>query len=191
MFLAHEDIEPSLDWQDVIVQNLKECNVFIPILTHDFYESKWTDQESGMAYILDKLIISVSVDGNTPQGFLGKFQSLKLDKKDINNGCIQIVKTIKKNPKFSPIILDLLIKFLSESKSYASAGWKAKLLGEYKNFSKDQINLILKAAIENNQISLEYDSRIMIKKIIKNHPQLVEKNLLDKLNSIDPDFKFD
>jgi len=31
----------------------------------------------------------------------------------------------------------------------------------------------------------------MIKKIIKNHPQLVEKNLLDKLNSIDPDFKFD
>ncbi len=190
VFLAHEDIEPSLEWQNVIIQNLKECHVFIPVITKYFYESRWTDQESGMAYVLDKLIISVSVDRNTPQGFLGKFQSLKLDKKDIHNSCTQIVKTIMKNPKFSPIILDLLIKFLPKSKSYASAGWKSKLLGEYKNFSKDQINLIFKAAIENNQISFEYDSRITIKKIIKNHPQLIDKNLLDKLNSIDPDYSF-
>ena len=48
-FLAHEDIQPAEEWQQVILDNLESTDVFIPIITGNFPESKWTDQESGIA----------------------------------------------------------------------------------------------------------------------------------------------
>jgi len=32
-FLAHEDLEPSVEWQKEILRALKYCDVFIPVLT--------------------------------------------------------------------------------------------------------------------------------------------------------------
>ena len=45
VFLAHEDILPSTEWQEEIVMSIKGCDVFIPILTASFSESSWTDQQ--------------------------------------------------------------------------------------------------------------------------------------------------
>ncbi|HIH44794.1 MAG TPA: toll/interleukin-1 receptor domain-containing protein, partial [Candidatus Methanoperedenaceae archaeon] len=33
VFLAHEDIEPSVEWQEEIKDNLDKCDIFIPLLT--------------------------------------------------------------------------------------------------------------------------------------------------------------
>jgi hypothetical protein len=49
-FVAHEDIEPSLEWQKQIEFALQTMHVFIPLLTPDFHSSFWTDQEVGFAY---------------------------------------------------------------------------------------------------------------------------------------------
>ena len=56
-FLAHEDIEPTQEWEGVILENLKACDVFIPLLSENFKESEWTDQETGVAVSEEKLII--------------------------------------------------------------------------------------------------------------------------------------
>ncbi len=36
VFLAHEDIKPSLEWQETIYRELKECDIFIPIISENF-----------------------------------------------------------------------------------------------------------------------------------------------------------
>ena len=191
VFLAHDDIDPSLEWQKAIIDNLKVCHVFIPIITPEFNESKWTDQESGMALITNKLIIPVSVSkGLNPHGFLSIYQALKLDPKELEKGCIKIVKAIKDNERYAPIVLDLLIKSLKGSRSYASSEWKTSLISEFDSFTKEQFNLILETAINNNQIHFACGSRIDLQNLIKKHSQLVNPALLTQLNSIGEDFKF-
>lgn len=59
-FLAHEDLQPSVEWQEIILINLKECLVFLPLLTDSFIKSDWTDQETGIAIALDKIIVPIN-----------------------------------------------------------------------------------------------------------------------------------
>ena len=49
VFLAHDDIEASVQWANEIVAALKESDVFPPLLTDAFSASDWTDQETGVA----------------------------------------------------------------------------------------------------------------------------------------------
>ena len=81
-FLAHEDIAPSKEWQNEIINELKTCNVFVPLITENFKESDWTSQEIGAAFINDMEIIPISVDlpnqsSILPYGFISKYQALK------------------------------------------------------------------------------------------------------------------
>ena len=69
-FLAHDDIEPTQEWEGVIIDNLKDCDVFIPLLSENFKESTWTDQETGIAVSEEKLIIPLKIDID-PYGFIG------------------------------------------------------------------------------------------------------------------------
>lgn len=50
VFMAHEDIQPSLEWQEEIFRQLKLCDIFIPLFSNNFRKSNWTDQESGLAF---------------------------------------------------------------------------------------------------------------------------------------------
>jgi hypothetical protein len=47
--VAHEDIEPTLEWQREIELALRSMHALVVLLTFDFHESKWTDQEAGFA----------------------------------------------------------------------------------------------------------------------------------------------
>lgn len=94
VFLAHEDIEPSEEWIKIIQQNLDNCDAFLILLTDNFKSSSWTDQESGQAYLNDKLIIPIKVSLN-PYGFLGKIQAVTLDREEIDFACRKIIDIIK------------------------------------------------------------------------------------------------
>lgn len=93
VFVAHEDIEPSSEWEKEIIKNLKNCHMFIPYLTNNFRKSKWTDQEIGMAVIRDKLIIPLQVE-LLPYGFISKYQSLKFDSNRIKSKAMEIIEII-------------------------------------------------------------------------------------------------
>jgi len=47
VFVAHEDIEPTLEWRREIETALGSCHCLLALLTDDFHGSLWTDQESG------------------------------------------------------------------------------------------------------------------------------------------------
>jgi hypothetical protein len=48
-FVAHEDIEPSLEWRDEIELGLRSMHALVALITPEFHASPWTDQEIGWA----------------------------------------------------------------------------------------------------------------------------------------------
>lgn len=74
-FVAHEDIHPTKEWQEEIENALATMDAFVALLTNDFHDSDWTDQEVGYALGRNVPIIAVRLERN-PYGFLGKFQAL-------------------------------------------------------------------------------------------------------------------
>ena len=48
-FVAHEDIAPMKEWQGEIERALFSMSVLVALLTKEFSQSSWTDQEVGVA----------------------------------------------------------------------------------------------------------------------------------------------
>ncbi|MCU0662782.1 MAG: toll/interleukin-1 receptor domain-containing protein [Myxococcota bacterium] len=74
-FVAHQDIAPTSEWQDEIENALNSMDAFVALMTADFHDSNWTDQEVGFALGRGVPIIAVKLDRD-PYGFIGKFQAL-------------------------------------------------------------------------------------------------------------------
>ncbi|OGC84065.1 MAG: hypothetical protein A2W07_02975 [candidate division Zixibacteria bacterium RBG_16_43_9] len=196
VFLAHEDITPSAEWQETILKRLKQTDVFIPLLTNNFKESNWTDQETGIAVANRKLIVPLRVDIN-PYGFIAKVQAFKF-KYDTSRGsngsktyscwdsCLEITKLILNKKKLRENLKDCLIRSFAKSNSFEDANKKTEMLENYEAFSKEQIEEIVKGSIENRQIYEAYKAGVFLKKFMtkyKKHINSKRKKELMKLVS--------
>jgi hypothetical protein len=76
-FVAHDDIEPSEKWQEVIESALLTCHAATALVTTDFRQSVWCDQEVGFCLARALVIVPLMVDIE-PHGFLAGFQAVKL-----------------------------------------------------------------------------------------------------------------
>ena len=74
-FVAHQDIHPTKAWQDEVENALASMDGFVALMTKDFHDSEWTDQEVGFALARGTPIVAVQM-GKEPYGFIGKFQAL-------------------------------------------------------------------------------------------------------------------
>ena len=74
-FVAHEDIQPTTEWEGEIQRGLGTMEALAAILTPDFSASVWCDQEVGFALGRSRLVIPIRC-GMDPYGFLGKYQGL-------------------------------------------------------------------------------------------------------------------
>lgn len=74
-FVAHEDIHPTLDWQNEIEKSLLVMDAFLTVHTVGFSQSMWTQQEIGFALGRGVKIISLRM-GEDPTGFISKRQAV-------------------------------------------------------------------------------------------------------------------
>ena len=74
-FVAHEDIEPTKEWEIEIEKALFTMDALCAIIVPKFNESKWCDQEIGIALGLQRPILLIK-KGMDPYGFVGKYQAL-------------------------------------------------------------------------------------------------------------------
>jgi hypothetical protein len=74
-FVAHQDVEPSSEWQREIELALDSMQAMLALITPDFHLSSWTDQELGFALGRGILVIPVRI-GADPYGFIGKNQAV-------------------------------------------------------------------------------------------------------------------
>lgn len=187
VFLAHDDIEPSVEWQDEIIKNLKSCDIFIPLLTKTFRESEWTDQETGIAIATDKFIIPLQVDF-PPYGFIGKIQGLKVDtyylrnedvrtvRNHLENISTKIFQTIRTKSKFEDDMKGFVIYKFINSGSYNEANARAKLLEDFDDFAPEQVHQIFYATRSNTQIYVPITAR----RILKNFFEKYKEHLKDE-----------
>jgi len=181
VFLAHEDISPSSDWQKVILEELNSTDIFIPIITENFKYSDWTDQESGIALIEEKLIIPISVNKKVPYGFLGKLQALNFNPKEPLSAD-KIIEAINKvKPELTNSLLDSLIKSFAMSYCFDDAGLKSSFLAKFDDIKKEQINEIFRNVLQNRQIRESQSAQASINKLFSEYQGLLDKNLLEKV----------
>lgn len=74
-FVAHDDIEPMSQWEGEIRRALLRMDLLVALLTPNFSDSNWTDQEVGAAIGRCVPVVPVSF-GKDPYGFMGKYQAI-------------------------------------------------------------------------------------------------------------------
>ena len=99
-FVAQYDIEGGKKWHNEIKNNLKTSQVFLAIITKEYHNSSYADQEVGMALATNIHIIPISLDDSTPKGFLSEIHAEKFSI-DISENCDNLVTKINSKFKLS------------------------------------------------------------------------------------------
>lgn len=115
-FVAHQDIEPTKEWVDVILGALETCHALAALLTPNFHQSKWTDQEIGYCIRRGVPILPVRL-GIDPYGFLGRFQGLPGSSKP-EVVAEQIYSVLAKKPKVAHILAAASVDQFINCKSF-------------------------------------------------------------------------
>jgi hypothetical protein len=143
-FVAHEDIHPTKEWQNEIENALFSMDSFVALMTKNFHESDWTDQEVGVAFGRGVPIVAIKI-GRDPYGFIGKFQALRSDWK---SAAIGIGKILIKQDK----MIDAYVKAALECTSFDNANAMAELLPHIEKLSDQQITGLISAFENNNEL---------------------------------------
>ena len=151
-FVAHEDVEPTLEWEKEIKYALNSTNLLIVLLTPDFHDRLWTDQEVGIALGRNIPLIYVKL-GRDPYGFMGKIQALKGDFEDIINLSINLVRVLLKKPECSELMHESLVVSLEKAYLYDIARKVIAMIVETTAFSKAQMQRIKASYLNNSQVS--------------------------------------
>lgn len=185
VFLAHEDIVPSSQWTATIEENLDSTDIFLPLITKNFKQSDWTDQESGIAFAKRKVILPLSVEGNQPYGFLGRYQSAKINiEATYLIPCDAIIAALirEHSDRLGVAILRALIRAFIVSETYDQSGQLAKLLSMYGNLDEDDVRLIFAAALANNQIYQSRTARPHLEDMFKKFRGKLDVSMIDDLS---------
>lgn len=183
VFMAHEDINPSEEWQKTILENIEDCDVFMSLLTQEFKESDWTDQETGIAFVNGKVIIPIKVDID-PYGFIGKFQALRLNRSNIPDGAKTIVNTILDKDELKEKMVDSLIERFVDSWSYDDAGIKAELLLKLDGLTQKRIERIVEGTLENRQIYEANTARRSLRPLFSKYEKMISPEVLAKIEEL-------
>jgi hypothetical protein len=150
-FVAHEDIEPTKEWQVEIEKGLVSMDAFCAVLMKGFKESDWTDQEVGFAFGRDVLVIPIR-KGIDPYGFIGKYQGFQADGKNVGevaHGIFKIISSHEKTKhKYQNILMELIL--LANSKNQAIE--LLSVLYEIDDFPKSKIENLRERIVENKNL---------------------------------------
>jgi hypothetical protein len=150
-FVAHDDIEPTREWQAEIESALRTMDALTALITEDFVVSKWCDQEVGIAIGRGKLVVPVRA-GADPHGFLGKYQGLNAQTLNSSDIARKIFEIIVKHDLSTPRMADALIERLSGSGSYVNAKRTMDLLEALPRLNSTQVSRLIATVEENSQV---------------------------------------
>ena len=143
-FVAHNDIEPTKEWQNEIEKALLSMDAFVALITEDFHDSEWTNQEIGFSLAFEIPHIYINLDGN-PKGFAAKIQALKCSWEDAPE---KILNVLLKYDKARNALIDNLKNVLN----YYSANDVYNHLITF-DLNEEQCNKVILAYNNNSQIS--------------------------------------
>jgi hypothetical protein len=108
-FVAHVDIEPTKEWQDEIEAGLSSMDALAAILMPGFEESRWCDQEVGVAIGRGVLVLPI-MRGLNPYGFISKYQGLHAEGKTVGAVAESVFRVLTSSPKTRSRMLSCLVE---------------------------------------------------------------------------------
>lgn len=150
-FVAHEDIEPTKEWQSEIEVALETMDGLAALLTPTFHDSNWTDQEIGFAIGKGVPVISVRL-GLDPYGFIGKYQGMQGAGKTSRQTAKEIVQILLNNKVSQPKIVRSLVCSFSESSSYAESKEKIEFIEKASHIPPELLKIMCDSIENNSQV---------------------------------------
>lgn len=147
-FVAHEDIEPSLEWQSEIENALRTMDALVAMITPEFTSSRWCDQEVGFALGKSKFVLPLTTEV-TPYGFLAKIQALKIKDLDIIEVARKISDILIQKPAPSQRMVEALVESLVTSSSWNTSRRIMTLLEKAPSLNSSQIARLITSSEEN------------------------------------------
>lgn len=181
IFVAHEDIKVGDKWESSLFNKIKDCDLFVALLSENFHNAQYTDHEVGIAYGLNKLIFPIRIDNTMPYGFMSKFQAKKISPEIDQNEVTNVFFTMVSKSEKGIEMIDKMIEEFEDSNSFARANYNASILSHCTEFSNEQLHRISEAFLHNDQISGGYDSGRWCISLIKENWKKLDKNLRDVL----------
>jgi hypothetical protein len=154
-FVAHEDIEPSLEWQGEIELALSSMHAMAALLTPDFHASNWTDHEVGIAIGLNVLLIPVRLPA-TPYGFMGKFQGLPGALDNPKDLAANLVDVLLRRPQTREPMLEGLTLALEQASSFIDSKVVADKVVATEGFTTTQLDRLAASISSNSQVGQSY-----------------------------------
>lgn len=119
-FVAHADIEPTLLWEKEIEFALLSADALCALITDDFVDSQWCDQEVGFALGRRIPVIPVNCGAN-PYGFLGKHQAIGATLSRLPRIAPALVEIIAKQEHLKPRFAEATVEAVVSARSFQSA----------------------------------------------------------------------
>ncbi|MDX8348902.1 toll/interleukin-1 receptor domain-containing protein [Cognatiyoonia sp. IB215446] len=125
-FVAHEDIHPTLEWQNEIERALHTMDAFVSIHTSGFSKSFWTPQEIGFAVGKAIKVISLRM-GEDPTGFISKQQALSRGRKTAEEIADEIDQLLSDDPRTQQRLAEGNPKARIKSDRIERIAWQASI----------------------------------------------------------------
>ncbi len=151
-FVAHNDIEPTLEWQAQIETALSTADSLIALLHKEFHASNWTDQEIGYAMGRGLPVFAVRF-GQDPYGFIGRLQAFSGQGKAIDDLAREIFDAYRKNKQSQRRMAEVLVGLFEESGSFAEAKARIGYLEELEVWDSSFVSRIEATLDNNSQVS--------------------------------------
>jgi hypothetical protein len=150
-FVAHEDIEPTKEWQNEIEKGLFSMDALCACLMPGFKESNWTDQEIGVAIGRGVLVIPIR-KGLDPYGFIGKFQGFQSQDKKIREVAEAIFHILTVNPNTRSKIIGILVELFLLSNSHPEGLQRIRLITRIRSFPREMVDQLSQRVVENKNL---------------------------------------
>ena len=97
-FVAHEDIQPTTMWHNEIIHALDTMEIFIGLITDDFHDGGWPDQEVGYSY--QRLIprVFLRLGQCDPRGMVAREQALRCTWDNAGRKLVEYLRTGHHDP---------------------------------------------------------------------------------------------
>lgn len=176
VFAAHDDIGGGKQWVDKIIEEIRECDLFLALITKEYHERGFTEQELGMAIYAGKPTICITVDNVSPKGFAETLYQyvpyIGVDEtaKKVTIDALELFKITDR--------IDFAIQHLAVSRHFDDSNTLAQLLDPNVDLTESQATCLAHAFNENDQV--HYASHFAndhVARILYRHQNLLKLSL--------------
>jgi hypothetical protein len=173
-FVAHDDIEPSLEWPQELTLALRSMHSLAALFTQDFHDSRWTNQEIGWALGRGVPVIPIHL-GLAPYGFVGKIQAVpgSLDKTPALAS--RITQALLRNRDTHTHMRHGIVRAFEQAGTFLHARNLKDIILTIEDFTEDEKDRLMKACKYNGQVSGSWGVVDEISRFVDSPPQVTAR----------------